>query len=81
MMARTLRTLTVSKVPYRSIFGKYYSKMRLCGYRRYGFKDSAFLNSCNTADETLRILLLSIKDEKEYQEYLNSSVFDNQTNL
>ena len=69
LMKHQIRKTINDNGPYISIFGKYFSKMKLCGFKNYGFKDSAKLNSDFQKNKYDRELFLD-KDIVSYLEVL-----------
>lgn len=45
LMKRQIKKTISNNLPYHSIFGKYFSKMKLCSFKNCSFQDSAKLNS------------------------------------
>ena len=44
LVQKNIAKSVIENKPYTSIFGKYFAKMRLKGFRCYGYEDSGFLN-------------------------------------
>ena len=67
LMQRQIKKTIASKTKYKSVFGKYFSLMKLKAYKSYGFSDSPFLNYDFKKNKSLREMLLS----NDINEYLN----------
>lgn len=47
LVDRHIKACVIENKPYKSIFGKYLTKMKLKGYKHYTWKDSEYLSHIN----------------------------------
>lgn len=69
LMKHQIKKTISDNGPYISIFGKYFNKMKLCGFKNYSFKDSVELNNDFQKNKYDRELFLD-RDIVSYLEVL-----------
>ena len=67
LMEKQIKKTVSNNKKYKSIFGKYFAKMKLYGYKPYGFSDSPRFNDDFKKNKFKRKIFLS----DEISEYLN----------
>ena len=77
LMEKQIKKTISNNEKYKSIFGKYFAKMKLYGYKPFGFSDSPKFNNNFKENKFKRKIFLS----DEISEYLNVLIDEEEKNV